>query len=405
VAERRRPRFARIGLIAAVAAVVAVIIWLFLYKPAVAVDFGQVDRGGVEVTVGDDGIARTREFYEVAAPVAGRLLRIDPEVGDPVVANETVLARLAPVDPGFLDERSRSISEARLAQSQAQLALEQAEVRRVESNLQLARREYERVAALSERGFVSRAALDRARTARDEATAAAAAARAAVAAARDGVAAARAQLAAPLAREQGGVIAVRSPVSGTVLQLFRESEAVVPAGASLVAVGDPRGDLEIVVDLLSTDAVRVRPGARAYIEEWGGDHALLGRVRRVEPFGFLKISALGVEEQRVNVRIDLVGNRADWERLGHGYRIEARIVVDKADDVLRVPASALFREGRDWAVFVNERGRARLRRIEVGLMNDRFAEVRKGLREGDRVALFPSETIADGTRLKARDAG
>lgn len=392
----------RIALAAALLATVAVIAWFFIRKPPVAVDLARVDRGAIEVTVADDGVARIREVYTIAAPVAGRLLRVDAEVGDAVVARKTVLARLTPADPGFLDIRSRAVSEARLHEAEAQVGFAEADVRRAAAGLALARRDYDRIAPLAERGFVARATLDRARAARDEAAAALSATRAAAAAARSGVSAARSQLMMPVAADPGGVIAIRAPVSGTVLQVVRESEAVVPAGAPVIEIGNPHGDLEVVVDLLSADAVRVRPGALVHIEGWGGNRPLTGRVRRIEPFGFLKISALGVEEQRVNVRIDLVGDPASWARLGHGYRVDAAIVTDRAERVLRVPTSALFRDGRRWAVFVNERGRARLRPVELGLMNESHAEVRGGLNGNEEVVLFPSETVRNGVRLFRR---
>jgi HlyD family secretion protein len=206
----------------------------------------------------------------------------------------------------------------------------------------------------------------------------------------------------PVASDRSGVIAVRAPVSGTVLRVLQESETVVPAGASLIEVGNPKGDLELVVDLLSTEAVRVRPGALVHVEGWGGSRPLTGRVRRVEPFGFLKISALGVEEQRVNVRIDLVGDPSTWARLGHGYRVDARIVTGRADGVVRVPSSALFRHEGRWAVFVDQDGRARLRPITVGLMNDSHAEVKQGLAAGEAIVLFPSDAVKDGVKLVRR---
>ena len=342
MAHRKFP-FARILLGVFLLATVAMLVWFFLHKPPVPVDFGRVDRGEIEVVVADDGIARARDVYSVAAPVAGRLLRVDAEVGDPVAAGGTVLARLAPADPGFLDLRSRAVSEARVGQAEAQSALAQADVQRARAALSLAQRDFGRAATLAERGFVSRTALDRSRAARDEANAALSAAQAALSAARSGVAAARSQLVTPVAADRSGVIAIMAPVSGTVLRVLQESETVVPAGAALVEVGNPKGDPELVVDLLSTEAVRVRPGAIVHVEGWGGSRPLTGRVRRVEPFGFLKISALGVEEQRVNVRIDLVGDPSTWARLGHGYRVDARIVTGRATGVVRVPASALFR--------------------------------------------------------------
>lgn len=398
----RKSRLPRYALVGAVIAVAALILWFLIYAPPVPVDTATVDRGDIEVTVGDDGVARVREVFTVAAPVAGRLLRVEPEPGDPVVAERTVLARLAPADPGFLDERSRGAAQAHVRETEAQLVAARAEVRRAEATLALARREYARVAPLAERGTLSRAALDRARASRDEAQAMLAAARASVEMARQALVEARAQLAAPLVTDRTGAVTVHAPVSGTVLRVIQESEAVVPAGSPLVEIGNPSSDLEIATDLLSTDAVRVQPGARVYIEEWGGPRALAARVRRIEPYGFLKISALGVEEQRVNVRLDLVGDRDAWSRLGHGYRVEVRIVTDEARDVVRVPSSALFRDEGRWAVFVNNEQRAHLRPVKVGLMNDRFAEVRRGLSPGEVVVLFPSEAVNDGVRLTDR---
>jgi HlyD family secretion protein len=194
---------------------------------------------------------------------------------------------------------------------------------------------------------------------------------------------------------------VYSPVSGTVLRIVTESEGVVPSGAPLVEVGNPE-QLEVVVDLLSADAVRVVPGQRVLIEAWGGDQPLSGRVRRVEPFGFTKVSALGIEEQRVNVRIDIQDPRERWQRLGHGYRVEPRIVLWEADDVLRVPLSALFRQGDRWAVFVERDGRAELRPVDVGQENGLEAEVRAGLEAGERVVLHPGDRVAPGARLTER---
>jgi HlyD family secretion protein len=197
-------------------------------------------------------------------------------------------------------------------------------------------------------------------------------------------------------------VTVYSPVSGTVLRIVTESEGVVPSGAPLVEVGNPE-QLEIVVDLLSADAVRVVPGQRVVIEAWGGDQPLAGQVRRVEPFGFTKVSALGIEEQRVNVLIDIQDPRERWQRLGHGYRVEPRIVLWEAADVLRVPLSALFRHGDRWAVFVEHDGRAELRPVEIGQGNGLQAEVRSGLEAGERVVLHPGDRVSPGARLAERN--
>ncbi|HSW38039.1 MAG TPA: HlyD family efflux transporter periplasmic adaptor subunit, partial [Acidobacteriota bacterium] len=200
-------------------------------------------------------------------------------------------------------------------------------------------------------------------------------------------------------------ITLRSPVTGVVLKRLRESEAVVQAGEPLLELGDP-ARLEIITDFLSTDAVRIRPGHTVIIERWGGEHSLRGRVRRVEPAGFMKISALGVEEQRVSVIIDFEdsadGEFKAWERLGDDYRVEVRVVVWEDDSVLKAPTGSLFRHGEEWAVFVVEEGRARLRIIETGHRNSREAEVISGLAEGDTVIVHPSDSVRDGGRVKPR---
>ena len=198
-------------------------------------------------------------------------------------------------------------------------------------------------------------------------------------------------------------ILIRSPVDGVVLRRLRESQAVIPAGEPLVEVGDP-ADLEIVSDLLSTDAVKIRAGNETLIEQWGGGKSLRGRVRRVEPSGFTKISALGVEEQRVNVIVDFEGPREAWEALGDSYRLEVRIIIWEREDVVQVPTSSLFRHGEDWAVFTVEAGKAALRRVEIGQQNGLEAEILSGLSEGDPVIVHPSDAIADGVAVRKRDS-
>jgi HlyD family secretion protein len=199
----------------------------------------------------------------------------------------------------------------------------------------------------------------------------------------------------------GRPLAIRSPVDGVVLKRLRESEAVVPAGEPLLEVGDPHG-LEIVSDLLSTDAVKVRAGARVLLEQWGGDHAIEARVRRVEPSGFMKVSALGVEEQRVNVVMDFEDPLEAWSALGDAYRVEVRIVIWERDPVLRLPTSSLFRRGDDWAVFAVSGGRAALRTVVIGRRNAAHAELVSGLDGGASVVLHPSDTLEDGSRIARR---
>jgi HlyD family secretion protein len=212
---------------------------------------------------------------------------------------------------------------------------------------------------------------------------------------------AQARLAPATRGNQGGVVTVTSPVDGVVLKRVRESESVVPAGDPLLEVGDPTR-LEIVVDLLSVDAVRVEPGARVLIEQWGGDHALEARVRRIEPSGFTKISALGVEEQRVNVILEFVDAAGAWKALGDGYRVEARIVTWETNDVVKVPTGALVRSGEKWAVYVIKEGKAEQVPITIGHQNGREAEVTGGIEANTTIILHPGDTIASGVRVQPR---
>jgi len=335
--------------------------------------------------------------------VTGELLRVPLKPGDRVVAQSTVLARIQPGSPGPLDARRTAEAEANVRALTDQLAAARSRVSEAQAEATLADREYERIAALAPRGFVSQATVDRAGTTRMRLRAASVEARQSAEAAQHILESARAALIVPGTRASGrGAQAVTSPVSGYVLRVPQESERVILAGTPMVEIGDPER-LEMVTDLLSADAVRVRPGAAVAIEDWGGERPLIGRVRLVEPFGFLKISALGVEEQRVNVVIDFAEPRQAWARLGHGYRATVRIAVWSARDVVRVPVSALFRSGAQWTVFVvDAEGRARLRTVAIGPMNDEMAVVRAGLAAGDGVVLHPSDRISDGVKVRRR---
>jgi HlyD family secretion protein len=351
--------------------------WLFRPQP-VPVDLAEIAQGPIQVTVSDEGETRVKDVFVVSAPLSGLMRRIELKAGDTVTAQKTVVARIAPSDPNFLDVRSER--EARAA------------VRRAEAERDFAQAELKRYRQLAGQGVVS--ANDRDAAERRAQTAAAA------------LEEARARLTAPsVARRRAGpdcdCVDVYSPVSGSVLRVIQESEAVVASGAPLIEIGNP-GDLEIVVDLLSTDAVRVEAGQRVLIEAWGGGPPLNGTVRRVEPFGFTKVSALGIEEQRVNVIIDFTDPPDRWARLGHGYRVEPRIVLAEAASVLKVPQAALFREQGKWAVFVDDGGRAELRTVELGLENGLEAQVVSGLAAGEKVVLQPGGRITAGVGLKPR---
>jgi HlyD family secretion protein len=405
----------------------------YAFRPRpVPVDFAQVTRGRLTVTIDEEGETRVRDVFALSAPVAGRARRIEVEVGDPVVAGKTIVAEIEPVDPTLLDVRSKQEAEAAVRAAQAEL--------------DFASRELTRQRRLEERGVASARDLDTAEKAYRTARANLENAKAALMARTTRVE--RAPSRATGATKNGEpeapacsvCIPVYAPVSGRVLRVVRESAGVVTPGEPLVEIGDPQ-DLEIVVDLLSADAVRVEPGQEVWIEQWGGGEMLKGKVRRVEPYGFTKVSALGIEEQRVNVVIDFADAPDKWQRLGHGYRVETRIVLWRGDDVVKLPLSALFRSSdgasaaqtesvdtqgvgaaggaaagavgdsaaaraiaaADWAVFVEENGKASLRKVTRGHHNGLEVEIAGGLEPGERVVLHPSDRVQDGVGVEPRE--
>ncbi|MBL8642992.1 MAG: efflux RND transporter periplasmic adaptor subunit [Rhodospirillaceae bacterium] len=374
--------------------------WALRSQPVPA-DIIAIGKGDLLVTISDEGETRVKDVYVVSAPVAGRVERIEMDVGDPVIAGETVLALFLPQDPSVLDARSRSEAEAGVGMAEAERA-------RAQAQLDFATSDLRRQEQLFKEGTISEVALDRARLAVRTAKAALDQAITTAAKRRTDLETSRASL-AKAGRPTGpgtkvDYIPVRAPVSGRLLKRMQQSEAILAAGTPLLEVGDP-ANLEIVTDLLSSDAVKVKDGQEVMIEDWGGPAALKGKVRRVEPFGFTKISALGIEEQRVNVITDFVSPREEWSSLGHGYRVETRIVIEKRTAVLKVPVSALFRSGEDWAVFrVDSKsgGIARLTKVKLGSRNTLDAEITSGLKEGDAVILHPSDQVADGVEVAAR---
>lgn len=384
-----------------------VVVGLFLaFRPrAVVVDVITIDRGPLAITVAEEGETRVHDVYVLSAPVAGHMRRVDLHVGDTVTALETVVARIQPIDPAFLDSRSAAQAEADLRAAESARALALAEVEQAKAEVEFAEREHERANRLIKNGTISERELDLAERNIDTARAALSTAIAALDVRNYEVERARATLVSPTQANASAAdcdcVSIRSPVNGQILRLMEQSETVVSAGAPLVEIGNSR-NLEIVVDLLSADAVRVETGQRVIIERWGGDSALEGRVRLVEPFGFTKVSALGIEEQRVNVIIDLVSDEADWMRLAHGYQVDVRIVLWENDNVLTVPLLALFRDGDRWAVFVDTNGRAERRHVEIGRRNSLDAEVIKGLEAGDRVVLHPSDRVVASVRIAER---
>ncbi len=390
--------------------IAALIVWALLPQP-VPVDMAAIKRGPLEVTVEDEGITRIREVYTVSAPIGGKMLRSPREVGDEVKANKTLVASIESTAPTFLDVRSQRVNQAAVQAAQAAVDLAEANIKQAKAQLEFARNDLRRAEKLAASKTISDRTLEKARLDVDSAETAVASAVATLEVRRRELESAKASLIQP-GEINGNVrsandindvnhIHVYSPVDGQVLKIIAKSEQVVQPGAPLIELGDPH-DLEIVVDFLSRDAVRIRPGAPARIESWGGDTILAARVRRIEPTGFTKVSALGIEEQRVKVILDFTGPLSEWEQLGHGYRVIARVVIWHSDDALQVPLGALFREGDNWAVFVVADGRASRRLVTIGERNLHAARVIKGLKAGEQVVLHPSDRVHDGVKVEPR---
>jgi HlyD family secretion protein len=384
--------------------IIAGLVW-FAWRQPVAVDIATAVRGPMEVTVDDDEAkTRVKDVYTVSAPIGGKVLRNPREVGDQVTADETVVAVLQPMRPSFLDIRTREELQAALAAAEAAETLADHEVHRIQASLDYYRSELRRVEKLKVGETISAKALDEARFNVETNVAALGTTKAQLEVRRNERASIAARLANPSdtdpAEESSCCIQIRAPVTGRVLKLIQESENVVLPGAPLIEIGDPR-DLEVVADLLSTDAVQIKVGSAVRIDGWGGP-PIQGRVTRIEPAGFLKISALGIEEQRVRTRIDFVDPPKVWSGLGHDYRVIVHVTIWQGDNVLTVPVGALFRVGEDWAVFTVKDGRARATVVKVDHRNDRMAEVVSGLSEGDRVILHPSDRISDAVTVEER---
>ena len=400
---KRKKTFKKVLFVVIVAAVVAALVFAVTVEQPVPVELAPVNRGEIIKTLDEEGETRVRERYLISTPVTGRLLRVQLEPGDPVYADETQLATLLPSPPTFLDPRERARSEARVRAAEAQLAQAEAERQRAAAQVTYADSNLERYAQLAQNSFSSREQLERAQLEARTAAEDLKSADFSVRSAQYQLAVTKAGLLGPeeSASKEASLVKIPAPVDGVVLKRYHESAGTVTMGEVLMEVADPT-QLEIVADFLSADAVKILPGQRVIVDRWGGDHTLQGVVRLVEPSGFTKISALGVEEQRVNVLIDLPKLEALPHSLGDGYRVEVRVVVGEAHDVVLVPAGALFRSGPDWAVFVFQTGRARLQQVTLGLRNAIQAQVLDGLSTGEQVILHPGQNIADGVSVEAR---
>lgn len=381
----------------------------FWPKPML-VDMGTVTRGTMRLTIDEEGRTRVRDAYIVSTPVAGQLLRVRVQPGDSVVRGETVVAYMRPTNPAALDVRTREQAEAAVSAAQAALRVARADLNAALANRDLSSSELERTMQLVERGVSTDAALDRARQSARIAQANVDTAEAAIAMREAEITNAQAQLIGfddqGLATAIGGAspndIPLFAPADGRILQVMQQSETTLPAGAPIMEIGNVPSDLEIVVALLSTDAVQVAPGDPVIVTDWGGQSDLEGVVARVDPFGVTQFSALGVEEQRVNAIVDLTSPASEFDGLGHGFRVETKIIVWEGQDVLIVPSSALFRSRDTWSVFAVEGGVAHLRAVQIGPNNGTEAQVISGLDEGAAVILYPSSGLSDGASVAER---
>lgn len=385
-------------------AALAGLIYAFMPGP-VAVDVARVVQGPMRITIDDDGRTRIKERYVITAPLAGHLQRVELHPGDEVIPGKTILATILPNDPALLDARALAEAEARLRAAQAGSRQAEATRLRMKEAYELAKHNYERAKSLLETQAMAREGYDQAEHLERMAAEELRAAQFSVNVAQYELEQARAALSrsqvTQSAQQKLESFVMRSPIAGRVLRVMQESAGPVMPGTKLLEVGDP-ADLEVEINVLSSDAAKIRPGARVFLEHWGGQEALQGRVRLVEPSGFLKLSALGVEEQRVNVIVDLMEPRSKRSTLGDAFRVDARIVIWEGDHVLKVPTGALFRAEGEWAVFQIVNGRATLTRLKLGKQNGQEAEVLEGLSAEDSVVLHPSDRVKEGIRVKSR---
>ncbi|MBZ5695525.1 MAG: efflux RND transporter periplasmic adaptor subunit [Acidobacteriia bacterium] len=390
--ERRKLRGIIITLV--VVLVVGGAIVFALMPSPLPVEAARVSRGPLQITIDQEGETRVRDRFVLSSPVVGRLMRVEFYDGDPI-RKDQIAAR---IDPAPLNQREREEVYARVEAAGAALRQATAREAHAREDREQAHRDRERAERLAKEGVISEQALEQARnadvTAGNELSAAQYGVQ--VAASEEKVARAGLVSVDSDPSKPRPLIELRSPIAGRVLRVVEKSERVVPMGTPILIIGEP-GQIEIVADVLSTDAVKIQPGATVLLDGWGGDHPLRARVRLVEPYGFTKVSALGVEEQRVNVISDFVDSPGP---LGDGYRVEAHIVIWTSQNVLKAPLSAVFRRGQGWSTFVITAGRARTRNVEIGHRNESEVEILSGVAEGQQVILHPSNQLAEGTRVR-----
>ncbi|SDB26493.1 HlyD family secretion protein [Desulfonatronum thiosulfatophilum] len=384
------------------AGVVALLVWSFRPSP-ILVDTEPVSRGRVEMVVEEEGRTRVADRYVLSSPLTAQTQRVTWEVGDAVQAGD-VLAVLMPLPSPALDARSAAEAQARVRAAESAVRMGRAELDAAATSARFAESDLERLRRLADQELIALGDLEQAETAAQRALAQERSARFRMQTLTSELEAARAALRfAGETRTEEGVLQLRAPVSGRILQRHFESARVVQPGEPILEIGDTT-ILEVEVDVLSSDAVRLEPGMRVSLERWGRPDALEARVRRVEPLGFTKISALGVEEQRVLVIADLISPPEQWDRLGHGYRVNARFMLWEAEDILRVPTNAVFRHGDGWALFTVHENRARLRIVEPGRRGGFWTQILSGVEQEEIVVVHPDRDLQDGVRVRMRNA-
>lgn len=391
--------------VVAILVVLAAMVFAFWPQPTL-VDLGTVSRAPMQLSIQEEGRTQVHDRYVISAPFTGRLLRVDLEPGDNVTQNTTEVARLLPANPTALNVRELRQAQAMVAVADSALAEAKAGQQKAQADIRLAQAAYQRASAQHQAGVISAAMLDQATHDRDAAEAALSAANAMIAVRQAELTNAQAALTGLEQVESGGAdpVTLLAPITGRVLTIAQESETTLTAGTPILEIGDIQSDTEIVVELLSTQAVQVDVGDRVMIENWGGSQALAGWVARIDPYGFTKYSALGVEEQRVNTIVQFAADNPDYSRLGDGYRVDVRIIIWESEDALVIPASALFREHKGWYVFVQEGDQAIRRAVEIDRNNGIQASVQSGLEVGERVVLYPSAQLSDGAYIASRES-
>ena len=390
----------RVFIISIVLIVVVLLVYGFLPKTR-DVDLVSVTRGPLQITIEEEGRTRLKDRFTISAPTAGYLRRINVKVGDAVKKGQ-VVAVLEPLQSQALDPRSRATAETAITSTEASLkaAIEREKVAAADAAYLEQRRE--RLKALYDKGSISKDQFDQINSEARKARALQLSAAAEVNFAKSERERAKVSLGNfSSVRESGNAVKVIAPVNGAVFRVYRESEGAVNIGEPLMDLGDSR-DLEVRVEVLSSDAVKIKKGTHVLFKRWGNDEPLTGKVRLIEPAGFTKISSLGVEEQRVLVLADITSSPEQWNVLGDGFRMEAHFIIWEEENILQIPASALFRSGKDWAVFAAESGRARKRVIEIGQRNGLAAQIVSGLKENEKVIAYPDDTISEGTKIKQR---